>query len=181
MKDAGIAARYAKALFLVTEKRGETVAALADMTSMGAMIAPGTRVGALLETPLVLLADKRKVLLQVMEGRALRTVTLFVDLLLRKKRLGEFPAALQQFERLVERQQGIRRAQVVSAVPLTPGELARIQAQLERSTHGKIVLTSAVDASLIGGALVRIGDRVVDRSVKSLLEALEERLLAVAV
>ena len=43
MKDAGIAARYAKALFLVTEKRGETVAALADMTSMGAMIAPGTR------------------------------------------------------------------------------------------------------------------------------------------
>jgi F-type H+-transporting ATPase subunit delta len=181
VKDVGIAARYAHALFLVTERRGETAQALEDMKSMGVMLAPGTRVAALLATPLVLVSDKRKVLLQVMEGKSLRTVTLFVDLLLRKKRLGEFETILKEFEGRVERKQGIRRAEVVSAVPLTPQELDRIHTELERTTGGKIVLTSSVDASLIGGALVRLGDRVIDRTVKTLLEAIQQQLSEVSV
>ena len=181
MKDATVAARYARALFLLTEKRGETVPALADLKSMWEVLKPGTRVGALLTTPQVLLSDKRKVLLQVFEGKAVRSVVLFVDLMMRKKRLHELEGIVHEFEAIVEKQQGIQRALVVSAVALSDSELQRLHADLERRTRSKIRLASEVDAGLVGGALVRIGDRVIDRSVRTLLEQLGRQLAEVSV
>jgi F-type H+-transporting ATPase subunit delta len=181
VRDTTVGARYAKALHLVPEKRSETIRALEDLHTLGELMKPGSRVGALLATPQVLLSDKRKVLAQVLEGRSLRSVALFVDLLLRKKRLREFDTIVLEFESLVEKQQGILRAQVTSAVPLLDAERDRLHAELERTTGKRIRLTADVDPSLLGGALVRIGDRVVDRTVKSLLEAIHQRLMIVSV
>ena len=181
MKDSTVGARYARALLIVTERRGETLAALEDLKAMGEMLAPGTRVGTLLRTPQVLPADKRRVMLEVLEGKALRSVVVFVDLLLRKKRLGELGTIVHEFEALVEKQQGIRRAEVVSAVPLVPDERSRLHAELERMTGSKIRLAADVDPRLVGGALVRIGDRVIDRSVRTLLEAIHQQLSEVSV
>ena len=181
MKDATVAARYARALFLLTEKRGETVRSLEDLKGMWEMLKPPSRVGALLMTPQVLLADKRRVLLEVLEGKASHAIVLFVDLLLRKKRLRDLEGIVAEFEAIVERQQGIQRAQVVSAVAMTAEETQRLHTELERRTKSKIKLTSEVDASLVGGALVRIGDRVIDRSVRTLLEQIHRQLSEVSV
>jgi F-type H+-transporting ATPase subunit delta len=177
VKDTTVAARYARALFIVTEKRGETERALADLAALAELLRPGTAAGRLMATPQVLLADKRKALLEVLKGRALDSVALFGDLLLRKKRIRELDTIVAEFEALVEKKQGVKRAQVVSAVPLEPAELQRLHAELERTTGAKIKLTTDVDPGLLGGALVRIGDRVIDRTVKSLLESIEEQLL----
>jgi F-type H+-transporting ATPase subunit delta len=181
MIDTTVASRYAVALFSVTEKRGETERALTELQGLAGTIAAGTRVGALLRSPLVLLSDKRKVVLQVLENRALKSVALFVDLLLRKKRLGEFDGIVEQFEARVERKQGIRRAHLTSAVPLTADEESRLLRELERYTQSKIKLTREVDPRLIGGAQVRIGDRVIDRSVRTLLDTIEEQLMELSV
>src|SRR5262245_43519035 len=176
MKDTTVASRYAHALFTVTEKRGETEQALADLQGLAKTLEPGTRAGDLLRAPLVLLADKRKVVVEVLGARTLRSVALFVDLLLRKKRLTDFVDIVTQFEALVEHKQGVRRAHVTSAVPLTSDEMTRLHKELERYTMSKIKLTSDVDARLLGGALVRIGDRVIDRSVHTLLASIRKTL-----
>ena len=181
MRDTALAARYARALLIVTERRGETARALEDVKGMGALLRPPSRVGALLSTPQVALADKRTVVARVLEGHALRTVSLFVDLLLRKQRLGQFQTIVSEFEALVEKQQGIQRARVVSAVPLAPAELERLHAELERTSGAKIKLAFEIDPLLLGGALVRIGDRVIDRSVRTLLEAIGQQLQQVSV
>ena len=181
MKDSNVAGRYARALFIVTEKRGETTRALEDLKRLWEMFRPGTRVGALLATPMVLLSDKRKVVKQALEGKAVASVVLFVDLLLRKTRLQQFETVVTQFEALVEKQQGIQRAYVTSAIALTPEELQRLHAELERTQGSKINLAADIDPRLLGGALVRIGDRVIDRSVKGLLEAIEHQLMEVSV
>jgi F-type H+-transporting ATPase subunit delta len=181
VKDTTVAARYARALYIVTEKRGETVAALADLQSLATLLRPGTPVGRLMATPQVLLENKRKALREVLADRALPSVALFADLLLRKKRIRELDTIAAEFEALVEKKQGVKRALVVSAVPLEAAELQRLHAELERTTGSKIKLATEVDAKLLGGALVRIGDRVIDRSVQSLLESLEEQLLRVSV
>ncbi len=180
-QDTTVASRYARALFIVTERRGETPRALEDLQALWEIIRPGSKVGRLLATPLVPLADKRKTVLQVLEGNALKSVALFTDLLLRKKRLAELSRIVVEFEALVEKKQGIRRAQVVSAVPLTKDEHARLLSELERYTKSKVRLTAAVDPRLLGGALVRIGDRVVDRSVHTLLESITQHLYEVSV
>lgn len=181
MRDTTVASRYAHALFSVTEKRGETERALSELQGLTGTIAAGTRVGNLLRSPLVLLSDKRKVVVHVLESRALKSVALFLDLLLRKKRLAEFAGIVEQFEALVERKQGIRRAHLVSAVPLTADEKSRLVRELERTTHSRIKLTEEVDARLIGGAQVRIGDRVIDRSVRTLLDTINDQLMELSV
>jgi len=176
VRDTTVAARYAKGLFLVTEKRGETARALEDLTGLLAVLGPGTPVGRFLASAEMLLSEKRKVLERGLEGRVHRIVMLFLDLLLRKKRMNEFPVVVSEFEALVEKAQGIRRAEVVSATPLTNDEHERLHRALEKLTAAHIKLAAEVDPELLGGALVRIGDRVIDRSVRTLLRAVAERL-----
>lgn len=181
MRDTTVAARYAKALFFVTEKRGETPRALEDLKGLAQVIDPTTRTGRFLLTPQVRLEDKREAVRNALRDKALPVVAVFVDLLLRKKRLTEFETIVSQFESLVEEAQGIQRARVSSAVALTDDETKRLVATLETVTKKTIRLTAEVDPSLIGGAQVRIGDRVIDRSAKTLLESIKARLSEVAV
>lgn len=181
MKDTTVAARYAKALFIVTEKRAETAQALEDLKGLGQVLAHGGRVANFLANPETRLADKRQVMKKAFDGRVLPLVAVFVDLLLRKKRLGEFQTVIVEFEELVERAMGITRAHVMSAVPMRDDETQRLHTVLERYTQAHVKLTTGVDPELLGGALVRIGDRVVDRSVKTLLESIEKQLFEVSV
>jgi F-type H+-transporting ATPase subunit delta len=181
MQDTSVAGRYARALFIVTEKRGETTQALEDLKGLWNIMKPGTPVGRLLATPMVLLSDKRKVLMKALEGKVLHAVVLFIDLLLRKTRLHELQTIVTEYEALVERKEGIQRAAVTSAVPLSEAERATLHRHLERTTGKKIRLTSGLDTGLVGGALVRIGDRVVDRSVQALLAAIERQLMETSV
>jgi F-type H+-transporting ATPase subunit delta len=181
VKDVSVAGRYARALFIITEKRGETVRALEDLKSLVEVFRPGTPASQLLQSPQVMLSNKRKAVQATLEKRVVHSVAVFVDLLLRKKRMRGFDTIVHEFEALVEHQQGIRRAHVVSAVPLLPVESERLHRDLETATGAKIRLTSEVDPELLGGAFVRIGDRVIDRSVRTLLETIEHQLSEVSV
>jgi len=181
MRDTVVAARYAKGFFLFTEKRGETARALEDLKGLLAVLKPGGRAERFLASPVVLPAEKKKALEQSLGGRVLAGALLFLDLLLRKKRMHEFPVVVAEFEALVEKSQGIHRAHVVSATPLESAERERLHRALERLTAGSIKLDTEVDPALLGGALARIGDRVIDRSARTLLRAVAERLQHVSV
>ncbi len=181
MKDATVAARYARALFIVTEKHGETPRALEDLNVVHQVLKPRTRAGGFFSSPEIRLQDKRQALRKAFDGRALPIVIVFTDLLMRKKRLRELETIVREFEALVERAQGIQRAHVVSAVPLEPGEMSRLVSELQRLTGGTIKATTEVDPDLLGGALVRIGDRVIDRTVRTLLDSISKQLYEASV
>ena len=190
MKDTNVAGRYAKALQLLTERHfgvsGSALIAqleqsLEDLRSLAALVRPGTRLGSFLTSPEVPPDAKRALLKKAHEGRVLRSVEVFADLLLRKKRLVLADTIVTDFEALVSRAKGLQVAHVFSAVPLTAAETGRLHAELETFTKSKIVLTASVDPSLIGGAYVRIGDHIVDRSVRSLLQTIANQLHEVSV
>ena len=181
MKDTTVAARYARALFIITERRRETARALEDAKALLPVMEQGGRIASFLASPQARLPEKRAALERAFEGRVLPTVAIFVDLLLRKKRLSEFTTIVDEFEALVEKALGVKRASVVSAVALDDDETRRVHEVLERYTGAHIRLSREVEPALLGGALVRIGDRVVDRSVRSLLEAIERQLHEVSV
>jgi F-type H+-transporting ATPase subunit delta len=176
MKDTTVAGRYARALLIVTEKRGETEKALADLRSLWEAVQPGTRVAHFLATPQVLLSDKRRALEKTLAGRCVPSVVLFIDLLLRKKRLTELGQVVREFEALVERAQGVERAHVASAVALTESEKRDLLKALEHLTGKKVKMDTALEPDLVGGALVRIGDRVFDRTVRMMLRRIHEQL-----
>ena len=190
IKDASVAARYARALQILSEKQAAKAGralipqleqTLVELQGLAQVLAHGTRLGKFVLDPQISPADRRRVLEQGLSGRVLPSVRVFADLLLRKKRLALLETIAHEFQVIVERAKGLERATVVSAVRLTDGERDRLHRELERFTAKKIVLESLVDASLVGGAYVRIGDRVIDRSVRSLLGSLAQQLYEVSV
>ena len=190
IKDASISGRYARALQILTEKQvakaGQDLVAVLERTleelqGLAEIASPDTRLGKFLYDPQISPADRRKVLDHGLQGKVLPSVRVFADLLLRKKRFHMIASVAYEFQAIVERIKGLGRATVVSAVPLTNAEQMRLHADLERYTGKKIFLDAQVDASLVGGAYVRIGDRVIDRSVKTLLEAISHQLYEVSV
>jgi len=176
VKDSTLAARYAKGLFLTTEKRRETLGAFEDLKALAEVLAPGTRMNGFFASPEIRLEDKRQAIRKALAGKARPLVAVFADLLLRKKRLRELPQIVIELEGLIERSQGVKRAHLVSAKPFAAAETVRLQHELERLTGGKVKLTAEVDPAVLGGALVRIGDRVIDRTVRTLLDSISKQL-----
>ncbi len=179
-RDELAAERYARALFLVAERRGEVHEALADLTSLRGLVVSDPRLDAFLRSPLVPLERKRALLRSALGKRVIPPVSGFLDLLLRKKRVELLEAAVDSFEAQVRAWQGLQEAEVVSAVALTGDELGRLKARLERVTGLTLELRTRVDPGLVGGLYVRIGDRVMDRSMRGLLQSLQDRLFAVS-
>jgi len=97
-------------------------------------------------------------------------------LLVRRGRIEQLPRVAAEFRRLDDRQNGLTHATATSAVPLGADEIRAITARLEELTAGKIALETAVDPSLLGGVVVRVGDRLLDGSVRGRLERLRNQL-----
>ena len=105
-----------------------------------------------------------------------QSVRNLVFLLVRRRRIEQLPRVVAEFIRLDERRQGITHATATSAAPLTDIERKALTARLEQMTGGRIALETDVDAGLLGGLVVRVGDRLIDGSVRGRLERLRNQL-----
>ena len=97
-------------------------------------------------------------------------------LLVRRRRTSLGPQIAQAFQELIDEAKGISHATVTSAVPLTDEDRAAVQRRLIDITGGPVVLETHVDENILGGLVVRIGDRLIDGSTKSRLLALKRKL-----
>lgn len=99
-------------------------------------------------------------------------------LLLHRGRIDLLPNVAAEFRRLDDARQGIVPAAATSASPLGPDEVRALTARLEQLTGGRVALDLQVDPSIIGGLIVRVGDRLIDGSVRGRLERLRSRLVS---
>lgn len=104
-----------------------------------------------------------------------------IFLLIRRGRIEQLPRVVDEFVRLDESRQGITHATATSALPLTDLEVKALTARLEQMTGGRIALATDVDESLLGGLIVRVGDRLIDGSVRGRLERLRNQLASGAI
>jgi F-type H+-transporting ATPase subunit delta len=102
----------------------------------------------------------------------------FVGTLLEAGQLDQLDLILDEFERMVRRRPELKRAQVKSAVPLTEAEKEALRARLVERFGADLEFEFSVDASLIGGVYLRVGDQVIDGTVAGKLAALRDRLAA---
>jgi F-type H+-transporting ATPase subunit delta len=91
------------------------------------------------------------------------------------------PDILAEYEKLDEEKSGIQRAEVVTAVPLSPREKELILSRLVKITGKKILLRDRVDPAIIGGAVVYVNGDVIDGSIRAQLAELKSALLAAPV
>jgi F-type H+-transporting ATPase subunit delta len=97
-------------------------------------------------------------------------------LLRRKSRLGRGPDIASFFRELVDEERGIARAVVTSAVELDADRRAELERQLAQQTGKQVTVETQVDPSILGGLVVRIGDRMVDGSTRARLRTLRTQL-----
>ena len=178
-RDTGIARRYAMALYLAARKKEAVDRVWDDVQGLQAVdLAVGNRFRHFLEAPQVPTEHKFAALETAFRPHVHPLVVEFFRLLLRKKRLFEMRMIFSEFERLVEAHRGVVRARVTSAIPLHDAELTQLVDALESGMNKKVRVVANVDPAIMGGLVVRIGDRIADKSVRTMLTQLRDQLLA---
>ena len=169
------ARRYAEAAFEVGTRDGSLGAWRSELDLAAARLSDEQAMSAL-SNPAIPLDQRSVATAALLEGVASGPVQNLIQLLLRRGRIEELPRVAAEFRRLDDRRQGLTHASVVSAAPLTDDERSALISRLESTTGGRIDLQTSVDPSLLGGLVVRVGDRLIDGSVRGRLERLRNQL-----
>jgi F-type H+-transporting ATPase subunit delta len=178
MARTGTAARrYAEAVFQLAE-RDESFDRWRDELRLAADVTNDPAVQRMLDSPMRPLPERERLLTELLGSRLSKPVFNLVRLLLQRGRLDLVGPIAGEYNRLLNVRRGIVSAVVTSATPLTADEDAAIRGRVAALTGTTVDVTTAVDPSLIGGLTVRIGDRLIDASVRGRLERLREQLLA---
>jgi F-type H+-transporting ATPase subunit delta len=101
-----------------------------------------------------------------------------IGLMIKRGRIHELPKVATEFRRLDNARQGVTEATATSAAPLSEDEIRTLTQRLEQDTNGRVELDVQVDPSLLGGLVVRVGDRMIDGSVRGRLERLRNQLVS---
>lgn len=178
MRHTILARRYAKALFSLGKEQGKTEEYSGMLGALAGLYADGTAgVGDAVTNPLYPLDVRQKVMAKIAESmQADAIMTSFLNLLIEKKRADILPDIAEAMQGMVDKDQNISHGSIVSAVELDNALLEKIQATLEKLTGNKVILETQVDPSIIGGILAKVGDLVLDGSIKTQLNGLKESI-----
>jgi F-type H+-transporting ATPase subunit delta len=171
----GFAARhYARALFELGNRANQLDAWLADLTRLTPVVADAA-VAAFLEHPKIGLKEKAGLLTRNLAPISQETLNLVYLLIERGmvRRLGEVTAA---YRLLVDAAHGIERGYFKTAVPVDAAEAEDINRWVSGVLHKNVMLTGEVDASILGGVTVRVGDKLLDGSTRTALGNLRQKL-----
>lgn len=171
------ARRYAEAAFEVALRDSSVDAWRRDLALVAEVLADPT-VLRTMENPAIAM-EVRSQLVDTALGPSISKPALnLVHLILAGGRLDMMGRVSAEFGRLDDRRQGITTATATSATPLAPTEVQALTARLEEMTGGRVELRLEVDPSLLGGLSVRVGDRLIDGSVRGRLERLRSQLVS---
>lgn len=177
MARGAAARRYAKALFELAKESGEVAQVAGELGGMGNLLEGNPELHDVLFRPLHPVAQRRGVLNGVSQRLGASTVVQsFFSLLIDQRRLVDFPAIREEFERLASEDAGLRRAEIVSAGPLREDQLERLRRALAVRTGGEVEVSVRVDPSLLGGVIAKVGDLVFDGSLRTQLHQLRANL-----
>lgn len=171
------ARRYAEAAFELATT-GDAHEKWARDLDLAAQLLGDERVSRVLDNPSIPLTDREDLLVKLLDKRVARPVANLVRLLARRGRAELLPEISREFHRVLNEQRGIVEAVVTSAKALAPEDRDAVRKTVEKITGSKVELNAQVDESLIGGLTVRIGDRLLDASIRGRLERLRHELIA---
>ena len=175
---AKIARRYARALALLCDERGDADAVRAALSRMVATLQAAPEALAFLTDPTLPLEPRTNLIATVLrELQISGTAEAFTKLMLDNGRIGALPATLVEFAAIQDARSGRADAQLTSAVPLDAAAIARMAAAIKRLIGKEVQVTASVDPELLGGVVVRVGNTVWDSSVRNHLNRLHNQLV----
>lgn len=170
-----IARPYAEAAFEQAREEG-SLESWSELLSVLTVAVSDSQMHALLQNPRVTTEQMLDIIKSLVSSDLSKTQQNFIQILVEAERLQFVPAMQALFEENRLDAEGLARVQVTSAYPLEDSQRERIKEAMAKRLDRKIELTENADEALIGGAVIRNGDSVIDASVRGQLEELRGQL-----
>ena len=172
-----VAKRYAQALYASALSKKQVEKADADAAVVWEALESSAELRSFFNSPVIRAQKKAAVVQKLFTHKIDKGVLDFLLLLVEKGRENLLPEVLKAYGALRDEQLGIVVAEAKVAFKLGKAEEAQLQKSLEKLTGKEVRLHMKLDPNVIGGAVVKIGDKVYDGSIKSKLDALRKQLL----
>lgn len=171
----GVARRYAEAVFDLASEAGKEDVWLRSLQTLAAA-AEDDETRAFFENPAISDKDKDRALDTILSGTESEEAENLARLLIRRQRFRQLTGIVEAFEEMMLQARGIEIADVTTAVPLNAREQQYVRDQLSRIVGSDVEVRSHVDEAIVGGIVARVGDQLIDGSVRTQLRELRSTL-----
>ena len=173
---------YGDALFAVASEEGRMDEFFEAAVGLTEILRTNEDFGKLMSHPKIMQEDKVKIVEETFGGRIPKEMVGLMTLMVTKNREDEMLSVFDYFVELVKEEKKIGKADVTTAIPLSDKQKAQVEEKLLATTkYESFEMNYKVDKSLIGGMIVRIGDRVIDSSIQTKLNNLSRDLRSIQV
>jgi F-type H+-transporting ATPase subunit delta len=175
---ASVASTYARAFAdVVLSAHLDASRAVGGLQEIARLLAESADLRRVWENPAVLAEQKRNLLDAIVQREGIdRQVRNLVAVLIDHRRVQFLPRIVEQLEKELDTRLGFAEAQIFSARELGDAEKRALETQVEKTTGKKVRARYALDSSLLGGAVIRVGSTIYDGSVKGQLERIREAI-----
>ncbi len=166
--------RYALALLEVAEEKKIVDTFLSDFKLIEQTLNESKELDLAISSPLIQVEKKAGFLKAIFEGKVSKDISVFLDLIARKGRANHLRQIIVAFKGLLDEKNGIIEVEVKSAVELDKIQSNELKQKLDKFTSKNTRIRLSTDKELIGGLTVKIGDTVLDSSIRHQLSQLSE-------
>ena len=175
----GTARRYAEAILDLAADAAGAEVQVAELERAAEVVrAPGARL--ILDDPRAATADRVAALERAAGGEFGTHTRSLLTMLAARRRLADVPAIAEAAREEIDERAGVTQARVSAATELGAAERSGLEAQAAKIAGGQVRMSYDIDTSLVGGVTLRVGDRMIDGSVKGRLARMRERILSAA-
>lgn len=172
-----MAQRYATALFELAREGDALDAVAQDLVGLNALIDESADFRRLIESPVLSREEQGRAVAAMASQGGFHAVTgKFLGVLAQQRRLFALPGCITAYQEQLSAHRGEVTAEVISAQPLNDDQVSAVRSNIEQSVGRGVQLETSVDPSLIGGLVVRVGSRMIDASLKTKLQHLEQSM-----
>ncbi len=171
-----VAKTYAEALFSVALELNQMEQYGEELDFVMESFRQHTDFYELYKTPRISHDEKKQIIEAVFQGKLSAEIMNFLKILADKRRTNGFEAIVKGYHKMVNHHKNILEAVAVTTVPLKNEDKVALEEKLSKLTGKKIILKNEMDPTIIGGMLIRMGDKVIDGTVQGRLGKLKESL-----
>ena len=176
MLKGAIGRRYAEAIFEIARENNTIDRTLDDVQEIASMFSKRT-LAYLLNEPKVPAQRKEKAIRQGLASRVLPTSLNLALLVVQRQLIDAMPNIARELAQMVLDYKNQAVAEVTTAAPMAEQQLNRVRQALERNTGKTILMRTKVQPEILGGVIARVGDQVIDGSIRHRLAVLKQQLL----
>lgn len=169
--------RYALALYQVAEEKGKVEEFLNDLREICDLIDNNAEFREVIKHPQISTRKKKQTFINIFKGNIDDELLSFLLILIEKDRISYIREKLNQMEKIHLERNNTLIANVKTAIPLLDSEIEELKDKLEKKYDKTIIMYPEVDESILGGVFIRVGNDVIDGTVKSKLEEMKDIML----